>query len=55
MKYQAVTQAVLNIGCDFQNLQPYHFEPEKQKTAFNVVMFLIKWEKKPTRVSTKSC
>ena len=31
MKYQAVTQAVLNIGCDFQNLQPYHFEPEKQK------------------------
>ena len=46
MKYQAVTQAVLNIGCDFQNLQPYHFEPEKQKTAFNVVTFLIKWEKK---------
>ena len=46
MKYQAVTQAVLNIGCDFQNLQPYHFEPEKQKTAFNAVTFLIKWEKK---------
>ena len=20
----------LNIGCDFQNLQPYQFEPEKQ-------------------------
>ena len=23
----------LNIGCDFQNLQPYQFEPEKQNQA----------------------
>ena len=23
----------LNIGCDFQNVQPYQFEPEKQNQA----------------------
>ena len=23
----------LSIGCDFQNLQPYQFEPEKQNQA----------------------
>ena len=32
----------LNVGCTFQNIQPFQFEPEKQKlTAFNVATVLI--------------
>ena len=32
----------LNVGCNFQNIQPFQFEPEKQKlTAFNVATVLI--------------
>ena len=48
----------LNIGCYFQNLQPYQFEPEKQNQAncFQCGHIPDKVEKKkPTRVSTKLC
>ena len=47
----------LNIGCDFQNLQPHQFQPEKQNQAnsFQCDHIPDKVGKKPTRVSTKSC
>ena len=48
----------VNTGCDFQNLQPYQLEPEKQNQA-NSFQCGHSPDKvggeKPTQVSTKSC
>ena len=47
----------VSIGCDFQNLKTYQFEPEKQDQAdsFQYGHSPDKVGKKPTRVCTELC
>ena len=62
MKYEAVIQTVqkleISILAVISKIYSHISLSQKNKiklTAFNVTTFLIKWEKKPTRVSTKLC